>query len=121
MEVSGKKLGILVAAGPESPNFDRALQLAEAALAQKVEVYLYCIDQAVRGLNRAETQRLRERGLKLFGCAFSAQKLGLALDAPAVYGGLAILSDIIGRTDRFVGFGEGERDGIVSGRASEVS
>lgn len=104
MSGSGQKVGILVASGPENPNFGRAVRLAEAALSQQVEVFLYCIDEGVRGLRDQALQRLRGQGLNLFGCAFSAQKLGLALDAPAVYGGLAMLSDIIARTDRFVGF-----------------
>jgi sulfur relay (sulfurtransferase) complex TusBCD TusD component (DsrE family) len=104
MSATRRKLGILLSVPPEHRKFAHGIRLAEAALEAGVDVFLYCIDDAVSGLKIEGLQSLRERGLKLFGCAFSAHKRNLPLDANATYSGLAILSDIISGTDRFVSF-----------------
>lgn len=102
--IRGKKLGILLSTGPDHPAFLHGLGLAEAALAEGVQVYLYCIDQAVVGAGDPRLERLVARGLKLFACAYGAHRRGLALAGPAVYSGLVIVSDLVAATDRFVGF-----------------
>ena len=43
-----RKLGILLSVAPDHPNFLHGLQLATAALNARDEVYLYCLDEAVR-------------------------------------------------------------------------
>jgi len=58
MSLRGKKLGVLLSTSPDRPGFHHGLGLAEAALAEGVEVYLYCIDEAVRGLNEPRLQLL---------------------------------------------------------------
>ena len=73
MHVAGKKLGILISAGPDTPSFLHGVRTAAAALARGVDVYLYCIDEAVRGVGHDELQALKGRGLKLFACAYGAQ------------------------------------------------
>jgi hypothetical protein len=99
-----KKLGILLSVSPDDPKFAHGVRLASAALEEKMDVFLYCIDDGVTGLKMEELKALTDRGLKLFGCAYSAYKRNMPLDADALYGGLAILSDIISGTDRFISF-----------------
>lgn len=99
-----RRLGVLVSVGPEHPGFVHALRLAQAAMEAQVEVYYYCLDDAVKGLGDPALQQLRAHGLRLFGCAFSAQRRRIATGDEALYGGLTMLSDIIARTHRFVSF-----------------
>ena len=47
-----KKLGILVSCDPAHRNFSHAVGLARAAVGRGVQVYLYCIDEAVKGIAR---------------------------------------------------------------------
>ena len=48
MAQASRKLGILLSVAPQHPNFHHALQLAAAGLNAQDEVYLYCLDDAVR-------------------------------------------------------------------------
>ena len=100
----GKKLGLLISVRPEHPNFARGLKLAETALEEGVDVYLYCIDEAVHGVGHPHLLGLQERGLKLFACAYGAHRRNLAVTKQATFSGLATLNDIIMGTDRFVSF-----------------
>ncbi len=100
----GKKLGILISAGPKENGFRHGLRLAAAALEEGVDVYVYCLDEAVAGLNERELQHLREAGLKLYACAYGALRRSIACGDEAVFAGLTVLSDIIASTDRFLSF-----------------
>jgi predicted peroxiredoxin len=104
MSLRGKKLGLLLSCRPDHPNFEHGLRLAETALAEGVNVYLYCIDDAVPGVNLDRLQMLRERGVKLFACAYGAQRRNLALSDRAAFAGLTVVNDLITSTDRFVSF-----------------
>ncbi|MSU21790.1 MAG: hypothetical protein EXS30_10395 [Pedosphaera sp.] len=104
MSFRGKKLGLLVSVRPEHPNFQRALKLAAIALAEGVSVYLYCIDEALAGVTDPHLQALKERGLRLFACAYGAQRRNLALSDKAILAGLTMVTDLISGTDRFVSF-----------------
>lgn len=104
MSLQGKKLGLLISARPEVPNFRHGIRLAEAALGRGVTVYLYCIDEAVRGLADAQLQNLKTRGVNLFACAYGAQRREIPVSDLATFAGLAIVSEIIAGTDRFVCF-----------------
>lgn len=99
-----KKLGILVSCGPAHRNFAHALGLARAAVSRGVQVYLYCIDEAVRGIASREVQDLKRAGAVLYGCAFSARARQLPIDDLATYSGLTVVSDLMASTDRFVSF-----------------
>jgi sulfur relay (sulfurtransferase) complex TusBCD TusD component (DsrE family) len=99
-----RKLGLLLSAPPAHPNFNRSLRLAEAAIKKGVQVYFYCIDEAVHGLGNERLRHLEQQGLKLFACAYGARRRGIACSDEAVFGGLAILDDLIAATDRFVSF-----------------
>jgi sulfur relay (sulfurtransferase) complex TusBCD TusD component (DsrE family) len=104
MSLRGKKLGLLLSTPPAQPGFQHGLSLAQAALEEGLEVYLYCVDEAVRGADEPRLQSLAARGLKLFVCAFNAQQRGLERSPHAIYAGLALLSDLMASTDRFVSF-----------------
>lgn len=104
MDGRGKKLGLLLSRGPDHPNFQHGLGLAEAALQAGVEVYLYCIDEAVRGVDDPRLQALKTRGLRLYACAYGANRRQIPMSDCAVFAGLATVSDLIAATDRFVSF-----------------
>jgi sulfur relay (sulfurtransferase) complex TusBCD TusD component (DsrE family) len=99
-----KKLGLLVSCAVTEPGFGHGVRLAAAALEKGVDVYLYCIDNGVTGVRDPELQSLRQRGLKLYACAYGAHQRGLPVDDTAVYAGLTVVSDLIASTDRFVSF-----------------
>lgn len=100
----GKKLGILLSTAPAQSGFRHGLRLAETALAQGVDVYLYCIDEAVRGVPDPDLQRLKSLGLKLYACAYGAHRRNLPVDSLATYAGLTVVNDLIAGTDRFISF-----------------
>jgi sulfur relay (sulfurtransferase) complex TusBCD TusD component (DsrE family) len=104
MSLRGKKLGILLSTAPGQPGFQHGLRLAETALAEGLEVYIYCVDEAVRGLGDPQLRRLAAQGLKLFACAYGAQRRHLPRSEQAAFAGLASLSDIMAATDRFLSF-----------------
>jgi len=62
VSLHGKKLGLLLSTGPEAPGFQHGLRLAEAALQKGVDVYVYCIDDAVAGVGHPHLQALKARG-----------------------------------------------------------
>ena len=99
-----RKLGILISVAPSHPNFHHGLQLATAALEAQDEVYLYCLDEAVRGVDDERLQTLKSNGLRLFACAFAAQRRKLPQNENALYGGLTMLNDVMAATDRFISF-----------------
>jgi sulfur relay (sulfurtransferase) complex TusBCD TusD component (DsrE family) len=104
MSLRGKKLGLLLSTSPSQPGFQHGLRLAETALEEGVAVYLYCVDEAVRGVDEPRLQSLAARGLNLYVCAYGAQQRGLERNPRAIYAGLALLSDLMAATDRFVSF-----------------
>ena len=106
MAQAARKLGILISVAPTHPNFHHGLQLATAALEAQDEVYLYCLDEAVRGVEdeRLQTLKAKANGLRLFACAFAAQRRKLPQNENALYGGLTMLNDVMAATDRFVSF-----------------
>ncbi|MDB6055216.1 MAG: hypothetical protein JWN25_2739 [Verrucomicrobiales bacterium] len=99
-----KKLGVLISARPDSASFRHAVNLSNAAIDQGIEVYLYCIDDAVTGADERQLQSLKERGLKLYACAYGAHKRNLTLHDKAVFAGLTVVNDLIAGTDRFLSF-----------------
>jgi hypothetical protein len=104
MELRGKKLGVLISSSPDHPNFHHGLKLAETALARGVDVYLYCIDEAVPGIHLPAVQKLKDQGLKLYACAYGAHKRNLPLSDKAAFAGLTVVNDLVTGTDRFISF-----------------
>jgi sulfur relay (sulfurtransferase) complex TusBCD TusD component (DsrE family) len=104
VQLSGKKLGVLLSTSPDNAKFRHGLRLAEAALKRGVLVYVYCIDEAVYGVADPALQALKSDGLKLFACAYAARERNLPISDLAAFSGLTIVSDLISSTDRFVAF-----------------
>jgi sulfur relay (sulfurtransferase) complex TusBCD TusD component (DsrE family) len=104
MELRGKKLGILLSTPPDHPGFQHGVRLAEAALQDGLTVYLYCIHDAVCGLEDRSLQALKNRGLNLYACAYAADRRRIPVREQAVFAGLTVVSDLIAATDRFVSF-----------------
>jgi sulfur relay (sulfurtransferase) complex TusBCD TusD component (DsrE family) len=104
MSLHGKKLGLLLSTPPGQPGFPHGLGLAQAALEEGADVFLYCVDEAVRGADEPRLKSLAARGLKLYVCAYGAQRRGIERNPHAIYAGLALLSDLMAATDRFVSF-----------------
>ena len=104
MELRGKKLGLLVCGPPEAAAFMHAVSLAQVAIEAEAKVYLYCIDEAVRGIDDPRLQHLKQQGLNLFGCAYAADRRQIVLTEAAVFAGLGTLSDLMAGADRFLVF-----------------
>jgi sulfur relay (sulfurtransferase) complex TusBCD TusD component (DsrE family) len=104
MDLSRRKLGLLISTHPEHPNLDTALGLSRAALDRGVDLYIYLIDDAVRAKDRAEVQELARRGAKLFVCAYGCQKRNVPLSEPDRfnYCGLVVLTDLLNGCERFL-------------------
>lgn len=99
------KLGLMLSTPPEHPNLNVLTGLAQAALERGDGVYLYLIDEGVRSLGDARIQALARSGVKLFACAYGAQKHGLlTTDPAATWCGLVVLNDVIDGCDRFLSF-----------------
>jgi hypothetical protein len=94
----------MLSTGPDHPNLDTTLGLADAALARGDELYLYLIDDGVRTLADPRVRGLGTRGARLFACAYGCQKRRIPLDdtGGVTYCGLVVLTDLINGTDRFV-------------------
>ncbi len=99
-----KKLGILLSTPPEDKNLTTVSSLADEALRQGVDTYLYLVDEGVRNLDRPEIEMLRQNGVKLFLCAYGAQRREIPTSDKAVFCGLVVLSDLVKGCDRFVTF-----------------
>jgi predicted peroxiredoxin len=104
MPMAPKKLGVLISVPPNHPNFTHGVRLAATALAHGMDVYLYCIDEAVRGLADTRLHKLKADGLKLFACAYGAQRRNVPMNEQATFSGLSLLNDVIASADRFVSF-----------------
>jgi hypothetical protein len=104
VDLTGRKLGVLLTTPPTHSNFRPALALMNAALDAGVRVYLYCIDEGVRAVATPEIQVIKARGASLFGCAYGAGNRQITTDDAAAWSGLTVLADVVGSTDKFVSF-----------------
>lgn len=102
--LGGRKLGVMLATGPDHANLRQVIALAAAAMDRGANVFLYCIDEGVRCVADPGIQSLKARGLRLFACAYGAKRRGVPVDDLAAYSGLTVLSDVIAGTDRFLSF-----------------
>ena len=69
-----------------------------------LQVYVYCIDDAVSGIARDDVQAARKDGAVLYGCAYSARCRNIPINDLATYSGLTVVSDLLAATDKFVSF-----------------
>lgn len=99
-----RKLGLLLSTPPEHQNLQTVVSLVEESLNQNIVPYLYLIDNGVKNVDLPVFFDLSRRGLKLFACAYGAQRYGIPVSNKAVFCGLVVLSDLIKGCDRFVVF-----------------
>ncbi|HKY70977.1 MAG TPA: DsrE family protein [Nitrospira sp.] len=102
-----QKLGLLLSTAPTNKNIDTVLRLSEAALRQGIEVYLYLIDEGVKGFADARFNRLLDGGVKMSVCAYGCLQHGVStqhVDPRVSLSGLVVLSGIIDGCDRFLAF-----------------
>ena len=99
-----KKLAVLLSTSPEHSNLETVTRLAEAALSNENQVYLYLIDEGTRAMQDARLNSLVDRGLRLFVCAYGAERHRVPLSGKATPCGLVVLSDLIKGSDRFIAF-----------------
>ena len=100
--VNKKRLGILLSTSPQHPNLKTVIHLAQTARSQKMEVYLYLVDDGVYTLNNEQLTGLTQEGVKLFACAYAAQKRSIQLSDKANFCGLVVFSDLVNGCDRFI-------------------
>jgi hypothetical protein len=101
---SHRKTGIMISADPGNPSHAQGIEAAQKAAREGGQVYVYWIDDGVKGLDQETAGKLKEAGAHLFACAYSLQKRGLNAPAEATLAGLTILSDIMASADRFESF-----------------
>lgn len=94
----------MISAQAGTTSFEQGLAAAENALQSGAQVYLYCIDSGVEGLNDPRLAKLKNAGVHLFACAYSLQRRGLSSPPEATLAGLTILSDIMASAERFESF-----------------
>ena len=102
-----QKLGLLLSTTPSHPSVDTVVRLAEAALHQGVEVYLYLIDEGVRSYTDTRFRRLLDAGVRMSVCAYGCQQHGVSteqVDPRVSLSGLVVLSGIVDGCDRFLAF-----------------
>jgi sulfur relay (sulfurtransferase) complex TusBCD TusD component (DsrE family) len=100
-------LALVVSTAPERGDFERAVMLALAARERSIDVSMFFMHDAVRGLpqRRAQLERLTDAGCDLIVCAHSAHELGLSeLDVGALLGSQDDHAAIVHAADRVVSF-----------------
>lgn len=105
--MSSRKLGLLLSTARSESSISAVLNLAEAAVRQGIEVYLYLIDEGVKTFKDARIRSLVDSGVKLSVCAYGCQQHGVStqdIDSRVSLSGLVVLSGIIDGCDRFLAF-----------------
>ena len=82
------------------------VSLANAAILEGIETYIYLIDDGVYNIGSPEMNALEDAGVRLFACAYGAQQRGIPTnsDRQTIFAGLVTLSDMIKGCDRFITF-----------------
>jgi sulfur relay (sulfurtransferase) complex TusBCD TusD component (DsrE family) len=102
-----KKLGILLSTGPTHSSSDTVAKLCTEALNERLDVYLYLIDEGVKNIHEPAYTQLVDKGTKLFVCAYGCQQHHVpteGLDTRVSLCGLVVLANLIKGCDRFVSF-----------------
>lgn len=101
---SKRKLGLLLSTSLQHPNLETVIRLTETALAADYLVYLYLIDEGAQAMDHPRLNDLTEQGLKLFVCAYGAERHHVPLSGNATPCGLVVLSDLVKGCDQFISF-----------------
>ena len=104
MDLPSLKTGILLSTAPETTAFRDGVKAVATSLALGGRTFVYCIDDAVRGIGDTELQALRQQGLILYACAYGAKRRDLPINDLATFVGLGVLGDILASTDEFLSF-----------------
>jgi len=100
-----RTLGILLATPEGEASTETVLALARACVARGDEVLLYLVDEGVRNLLREDVSALgSEPGVRLYCCAYGAQRRGIPRAGRAVFCGLYLLHTVLRASDRFLAF-----------------
>ena len=102
-----RKLGFLLSTAPSDKTIETVVRLAEAAIRQGIDVYLYLIDEGVKSFKDSRFTRLLDGGVKMSVCAYGCQQHGVStqhVDSRISLSGLVVLSSIIDGCDRFLAF-----------------
>jgi sulfur relay (sulfurtransferase) complex TusBCD TusD component (DsrE family) len=102
-----RKLGLLLSTAPSDKTIETVVRLAEAAIRQGIDVYLYLIDEGVKSFKDSRFSRLLDGGAKMSVCAYGCQQHGVStqhVDSRVSLSGLVVLSGIIDGCDRFLAF-----------------
>ena len=102
-----QKLGFLLSTAPSDKTIETVVRLAEAAIRQGIDVYLYLIDEGVKSFKDSRFSRLLDGGVKMSVCAYGCQQHGVStqqVDSRISLSGLVVLSSIIDACDRFLAF-----------------
>jgi sulfur relay (sulfurtransferase) complex TusBCD TusD component (DsrE family) len=105
--MAARRLGLLLSTPPSHPSVETVVQLAHAALARGVDVYLYLIDEGVKTTTDQRYLSLLDGGVKMSVCAYGCQQYGIptiTIDSRVSLSGLVVLSGIIDGCDRFLAF-----------------
>jgi len=105
--MASRKLGLLLSTAPSHSSVDTVVNLAQAAVRQGVEVYLYLIDEGVKSVQDLRIASLLDGGVKLSVCAYGCQQHGVpteTVDSRVSLSGLVVLSGIVNGCDRFLAF-----------------
>ena len=103
----GKRLALVVSTAPERGDLERALALAWAGRAAGVEVGMFFMDEAVRGLPAARPAlaALAALDCELCCCASSAHARGLGeADVGMLLGSQDDHAALVHRADRVIAF-----------------
>jgi sulfur relay (sulfurtransferase) complex TusBCD TusD component (DsrE family) len=105
--MASRKLGLLLSTAPSHSSVETVVDLAEAAIRQGVEVYLYLIDEGVKSMQDVRFVSLLDGGVKMSVCAYGCQQHRVStvnIDSRISLSGLVVLSGIIDGCDRFLAF-----------------
>ncbi len=98
------RLAILLSTPPESGDLEVVKGIIHSGLKKGLSIYLYLVDDGVQCIEDKTLVDMTDKGLKLYVCAYGAQKRGISPSNVATFGGLAVLSELIKSCDRFIGF-----------------
>jgi sulfur relay (sulfurtransferase) complex TusBCD TusD component (DsrE family) len=107
ISMAARKLGLLLSTPPSHPSVETVFRLAQAALRQGIEVYLYLIDEGVKSLSDSRYSEIVGAGAKMSVCAYGCQQHRVStqnINPQVSLSGLVVLSGIIDGCDRFLAF-----------------
>lgn len=96
------KLGILLTSDPFSANTQTAVQMARAALEQKIEVEIFLMMDAVYHVNNNKLDDTIEAGVKVTLCAHNAQERSVLERKGFQFGSQYDLAQLTAKADKMI-------------------